>query len=378
MRSIAAGVAAIAAVYVYFVLFAGFAFVDFVQATLGRGNGQGPLVALIVGGVGGTIAAVRFFAPGPGRWMLAGGFAGCLLGALVTPAGGSGFTLALVGLLVGLSTGWTTMVLVMCLRPTLHLKRLGMWCGLGTGLAYALCNQPFLFEAALEQKMTTAAIMAAIGMLAAFGMRGGPIRASSLPDYEFRAATGWIVALFVLVFLDTLVFFIIQNSVTLKKLSWETPLVLQGNAFVHLCAAFLTGLALDRRWAGAAALFALLLLLASCLVLGMQLEHFPKARMLYVAAVSIYATLLIFLPARSGRPQFAALVFAVSGWFATGLALSIALAQDVRRVSPYVIALAFIVGVAALAVRMLWLQRVHEIEAERLINRSQPGDEAVS
>lgn len=378
MRTIAAGVAAIIAIFAYFTLFAGFAFVDFAQLTLGRGHAQAPLIALMAGGLISTVAAVRFFSPSQGRWLLAGGFAGCLLGALITTSATSSFTLSLVGLLIGLSTGWTTMILVLCLRPTLHLRRLGMWCGLGVGLAYALCNQPFIFEATLEQKMMTAAILGAFGMMASFGLRGGPIRASSLPDYEFRAASGWIVALFVLVFLDTLVFFIIQNSVTLKKLSWDTPLILQGNAFVHLCAAFLTGLALDRRWSGSAALFALLLLLTSCLVLGMQLEHFPKARMLYITAVSIYSTVLIFMPARSGRPQFAALVFAISGWFASGLALSIAVAQDVRRISPYVVALAFIVGIAALAVRMLWLQRVHEVEAERLINRSQPGDEAVS
>jgi hypothetical protein len=197
-----------------------------------------------------------------------------------------------------------------------------------------------------------------------------------LPDYHPRAAVGWILVLFVLVFLDTLVFYIIQNSATLKKLSWETPLVLQGNAFVHLCAAFVTGLVLDQRWPGLATLVALLMLIGAGFILGLHLDRFPTARILYVMAVSIYATVLIYLPARGTRPQFSTAICALSGWLAAGLALSLATAVRARQVPTWVLVLALIVGVSALFARLLWVKRMEEIDSEKIILRRGEGARA--
>ncbi|WP_138223176.1 hypothetical protein [Nibricoccus aquaticus] len=369
VASVVACVTAIGAMYIYFLMFAGFAFVEFAQTVVGKGGMRLVLGVLGAGGVGGCVLAARMFSASRGRWQLVGGFAGCAAGALVTLVAHSEAVVLVAALLVGLSTGATAVWLSLCLRPTLHSSRLGMWCGLGTGLAYALCNQPFLFEGTLRARIITAAVAAGVGMLVAMRMRAGPSKPSSLPDYGFRAAAGWVAVLFAMVFLDTLVFFIIQNSMTLKQLSWETPLVLQGNAFVHLCAAFVTGLVLDQRWPGVAALVALVLLIASCVVLGLHIEHFPKARMLYIAAVSIYSTILIHLAARGGRPVFTAVLFAVSGWLASGLALGIAIAVDARQVPPFVVVLALVVGAAGLFARVLSLKRAQEMESERLVQR---------
>jgi len=367
--AIFASVLVIMAMYVYFLIFAGFAFVDFAETVVPKGRMLWVVAVLGLAGVSGCFLAARKFDPAQGRLHLARGFGGCLLAALITLLARYEVVVFFSAALVGLSTAWTAVALSLCLRPTLHFNRLGVWCGLGTGLAYALCNQPFIFEASVNGKIITGIVAAAIGVLAAFRMRALPVRPSSLPDYEPQGATGWIVALFALVFLDTLVFFIIQNSITLKQLSWETPLILQGNAFVHLCAAYITGLVLDQRWPGLSALVALLLLIASCIVLGLHIEHFPKARMLYIAAVSIYSTIMVYLPARGGRPQFAAVLYAVSGWIGSGLALSIALAVDARRVPPYAIGIAMIVGLAGLFTRLLWLKRTQETESERLAMR---------
>jgi cytochrome c oxidase cbb3-type subunit 2 len=364
-----AGVAAITAAYVYFLLYAGFAFVDLARSLVAPEHMQRVLAALGTGGVAGSVMAAHFFLPQRGRWYLMGGFAGGLVAALLTLLKPSEGFLIPVALLVGFSAAWTAVNLSLCLRPTLHFHRLGMWCGLGTGLAYALCNQPFIFEASVDTKIVTAAIAAGVGVLASFKMRGAPNRPSSLPDYEFRAATGWVIAFFVLVFMDTLVFYIIQNSLALKQLSWDTPLVLQGNAFVHLCAAFLAGLVVDQRWPGIATVTALLLLLASCVVLGLRIDNFPKARMLYIAAVSIYSTVLIYLPARGGRPRFTAVIFALSGWMASGLALSAAVGVEARRIPASVIVCALVVGLSGLFARYLWIKRAQEMESERLVLR---------
>ncbi len=367
--AVLASVLVITAMYVYFLIFAGFAFVDFAQTVVPKARMQWVVAVLGLSGVIGCFLAARKFDPVKGRVHLAGGFAGCLLAALITLLARYEAVIMFSAALVGVSTAWTAVSLSLCLRPTLHFNRLGLWCGLGTGLAYALCNQPFIFEGSVNGKIITGIVAAAVGLLAAFRMRALPMRPSSLPDYEPQGATGWIVAMFALVFLDTLVFFIIQNSITLKQLSWETPLILQGNAFVHICAAYITGLVLDQRWPGLSALVALLLLITSCIVLGLHIEHFPKARMLYIAAVSIYSTIMVYLPARGGRPQFTAVLFAVSGWVASGLALSIAIAVDARRVPPYAIGIAMIVGLSGLFTRLLWLKRTQETESERMATR---------
>ena len=369
LSAIVAGVGAVMAVFVFFLVFAGFAFVDLARAAVSPGVMHVVLAALGLGGVGGCVLAAQKFTPDRGRRQLIAGFAGCLLAALITLVVRVPALIVLIAALVGVSTAWTTVILSLCLRPTFHFNRLGRWCGLGTGLAYALCNQPFVFEGSVNDKIVTAAVAAGLGMLAALRVRTAALRPSSLPDYEFQAATGWVVALFALVFLDTLVFFVIQNSVVLKQLSWETPLILQGNAFVHLCAAFITGLVLDQRWPGLAALTALVLLVASCVVLGLHVEHFPKARILYIAGVSVYSTILIYLAARGGRPRFTAVLFGVSGWLASGLALAAAVGFDARRVPPYVIVLALVMGVSGLFARLLWLKRAQEMESERLLMR---------
>jgi cytochrome c oxidase cbb3-type subunit 2 len=364
-----ASVVVIATTYIYFLIFAGFAFVDFARQFVPRGHMPILLVALGGGGVAGCIWAARSFVAARGRKYLMYGLAGSSLAALLTLVARHEALLIIVAVLVGLSMAWTAVSLSLCLRPTLHFQRLGLWCGLGTGLAYAFCNQPFIFEASLTGRIVTAAVAAALGAGAAFWMRGVPSRASSLPDYDPRAAISWVVVLFVLVFMDTLVFYIIQHNATLKLLSWETPLILQGNAFVHLCAAFITGLVLDQRWPGLTTLVALLLLLASSMVLSLHTDHFPKARMLYIAAVSIYSTVMIYLPARGCRPRFAATLFAVSGWLASALALMVAVGWEIRDVPGWIVVLALVVGCSALSVRLLWIKRAQEIEAERMVLR---------
>ncbi|MGC4072067.1 MAG: hypothetical protein QM760_06040 [Nibricoccus sp.] len=369
LSAVVISVAAITSAYVYFLIFAGFGFVNLARSVVGKGGMPLVLSFLGVGGIAGCVLAARMFSQGRGQGQLTKGFAGCLIAALLALFVRVEAIVVVTALLVGLSTAWTAVSLSLCLRPTLHFKELGKWCGLGTGLAYALCNQPFIFEGTLNGKIITGTVAAGIGLLASFRMRSTQLRPSSLPDYEFQAATGWVVALFALVFLDTLVFFIIQNSAVVKQLSWETPLILQGNAFVHLCAAFVTGLALDQRRPGTFALIALLLLVASCIVLRLHIEHFPKARMLYIAAVSIYSTVLIYLPARGSRPAFTATLYGISGWLATGLSLSIAFATDARQVPAYVIILALLVGTAGLFTRLLSVRRSQEMESERLIQR---------
>ena len=44
---------------------------------------------------------------------------------------------------------------------------------------------------------------------------------------------------------------------------------------------------------------------------------------LYSAAVSGYSTVLVFYPARGGRPGLAAVLYAIAGWLGSGLGIAL-------------------------------------------------------
>ena len=360
-----AGVSAITATFVYFLIFAQFGFLDLARDGTSRNALQVLMGILGIGGLAGSVFSARLFVPERGNRFLMAGFGGCLLAALLTFVGREGVLLFFCAALVGFSTGWTTVALSLCLRPTLHHARLGAWCGLGTGFAYAICNQVLIFEATASAKIVVAAVAAGFGLLVSRRVRGAPARISATPDYGLRAAVGWIIVLMVLVFLDTLAFYIIQNISAAKQNSWETPLILQGYAFVHICVAFITGLVIDQRWTSVSVLIALLLMVLSCFLLGFGADKLPQARMLHIAAISIYSTVLIYLPARGGSPKFAAALFAISGWLGSGIAFALAIGFEARRVGWGILFIALALGAAALFTRLLWIKRVQATRGAR-------------
>jgi len=89
-------------------------------------------------------------------------------------------------------------------------------------------------------------------------------------------------------------------------------------------------------------------LLGAVVLMGRGLGS-PGA-LLYAAAVSGYSTLLVYYPARSGRVQWAVLVYAVAGWI--GSALGIGLAENLRNVP---VAMMFALGL--LVVGLLGVRR---------------------
>ncbi len=367
--AVVAAVTALSSATVVFLIFAGAAFAGHAEAFVGRGRQTGLLAVLVAGGVAGALAAARFHGAARAHRQLAAGFGVSALTALGALAAKSEAMWMLLAWPAGFSTAWTMVMLSMCLRPTLHSNRLGMWCGLSLGIAYAFCTQPLVFDASSSARIAVAAAVAGLGGAAALRMRGAPARVSSLPDFDFRAAAGWLAALFVMVFLDTLFAYIAQSSVALRQLSWETPLVLLGNAFVQLCVAFIAGLMLDQRRAGLAAVAGLFLMLGACVVLQLGTDDYPKARMLSIGGVAFYSTVFVYLAARSGRIRFSALLFGLSGWIGVGVALGAGMALEERRVPVTVIVPALVVGLAALFARLLWLKRAEQLEAERLVLR---------
>jgi len=390
-----AAVAAIAATYIYFLIFAEFAFLEFAAASLTPAQMKPLMTALGLGGITGSLLAAARFSATRIRPHLALGFLASALVALLTLAAHSPATLIASSALIGLSLGWATVTLALSLLPLLGPRSLAPACGLGTGLAYALCNQPALFSAPPHTQILFSSFAALTGLISAFWLRPPhastshpgpqpherphearpplrplavsarsrrPLAAAALPKKRpvgvFPLAvstlrnshpTRWIAAFFALVFLDSLAFYLIQHNPAFKTATWSSTSTLQTNALTHLAAAVLAGFALRRFRPAPIVLAALLLLVTACALLNSPAPPFALARTLYVAGVSIYSTALVFLPARAARPWFAAAFMAIAGWIGSAAAIGLAQQQTSPYVPAWTLLLALVTGLAALA-----------------------------
>jgi len=325
MRALATATMAVAAVYAYFLIFAQFGFLHALSAVLGEGHALlRPVMAMMgVAGIAGSVATAKLWREGRGRGWMAMGFvmAGTAAGLAWIARTPSVF-FAAAGL-TGLGTGIVTVGLAAMLRRETGGKRLGFCLGIGTGLAYALCNLPAVFMATPHVQAAWGIAAACVGLVAVQGFEQRasvpPVRG---PDYEPRGITRWTLALFALVTFDSGAFFLIQHTPALKAVSWGGSPQLLVNASAHLVAAVFAGLALDRRRVAGAILSATVLLLA-----GSGLIFYgrgPAGAALYAAGVSVYSTVLVFYPARTGRATLAALVYAVAGWVGSALGVGTA------------------------------------------------------
>jgi len=357
-----AGVSAIASVYVYFLIFAEFAFIEHARLLKNPVNLTALMIALALAGVVGSLAAARWYRPEKGTQQLSIGFLAC--------AGAAGFSLMarnlplvlIAAVMIGASLAWTTVTLSLCLRPTLHLKKLGIWCGLGTGLAYAFCNLPPVFTATPSTQTVIALLAALAGFVVSFRLTSEPAKPSTSPEYRQFGASLWVVLFLILVWLDSGVFFIIQHVQLLSASTWDGTLNLQGNAFVHLCTAVIAGLALDRRRLPLAVGAALLALIGSGLLLNGSGGALPASRVCYTTGVSLYTTAVVYYSARGGRPWLSGVLFAVSGWL--GSAAGIGMARSLQAVPVAFIVTTAIVAIAAFVTRHLWLRHIRILATE--------------
>lgn len=316
---------AVAAVYVYFLIFAQFGLLKAVQDALGAEGGVIRPIMAVMGltGVTGSVLAARFFSDNKCRHWLAAGFGFCAVAAVGALGTKSPTGFCLVAALTGLGVGLATVTLAGMLRRSVGDESLGKIIGLGTGLAYGICNLPGIFDARPEAQAQWAVVAVAAGW--AGGRRLTPQfrLAQTGGEYSKPAIAAWVVVFAALVCLDSAAFYIIQHTSALKERMWAGTEQLLLNASAHLVVAVLAGWALDRGWLGRAVGLGAAALLLAC---GLLDQPAPAGvGLLYIAGVSLYSTGLVYYPSRSGRPGLAALVYAVAGW--GGSALGIALAE---------------------------------------------------
>ncbi|CAM3039897.1 cbb3-type cytochrome c oxidase subunit II [Rariglobus hedericola] len=341
----AAAVVVIAATYGYFLIFAEFSFLELLRMSVG-GDGLRPAMgALCAGGiVGSVVAAWRFRLEMYARSLQLGAVA-CAVAAGLACVQASAWT----AVAIGLSLGWLTVTLTSGLRAVLGVERLGLVVGLGTGLAYALCNLPVVFHATPRIQAGIAIALMVLAVVAAVALGKGTAECSEAPDFKARPATCWVVIFMALVWMDSAAFYIIQHTPALLAETWSETTSLWINATIHLAVAVVAGRLIDRGWLGRIAIGAWVGLAVACGLLTASMQAFAGAEILYTAGVSLYSVALVYYPARSGRPWLATAVFAVAGWI--GSALGIGMAQDLNAVPVWFVVAAGVVVIGLLIVR---------------------------
>lgn len=330
-----AATVATAATYVYFLLFAQFALLALVRSAGVAADLRGMLAAMGGGGIAGAVGAAWRYRPLHSRGLLLLGFVLCAGAAEAATVAPGAWAWGGVFALVGFSLGALTVVLAATLRRAAGTARLGLSIGLGTGAAYAFCNLPGVFTAEPRTQTWLAVAAAAVGALAVRWLE--PASLAPPPPAARGVVLRWVAALTALVWMDSAIFSVIQQTPALRAATWEGEATLWANAVVHLAAGVGAGWWIDQGWRRAPVLAALALLGGgSALLAG---DRFAWASGgLYVAGVSLYSVALVHFPASSGRAGVAALVFAVAGW--VGSAAGIGMGQDLHRIPGWFVALA--------------------------------------
>ncbi len=358
-KQIVAMVFIIAATYFYFLLFTEFALLDLAEPFVKSGL---PLPAVLgglgAGGIAGGILAARLFSLENyhlrlGSWLAASAFTAAAILLAKSPE-----LFIPIATAVGLSLGGLAVTLAAGARPVLGTHHLGLWCGLGTGLAYGVSNIPPILNAEPVVQTELAATVALLAALVARSLRTNKQVLSLSPDYSPGARVVWVIVLFAFVALDSCSFYVVQNTAALKDQLWSSGETLIVVALTHFIAAWLAGYALDHSWAGRSLVSAAALLGVACWLIAGDSPWRGLAPIAYAAAVSIYSTALIFYPIRSGRASIAAAVYGFAGW--GGSAIGIGLAQGRTTPSLFFAAIALPIIFGGIGLREMWRRQLEE------------------
>jgi cbb3-type cytochrome c oxidase subunit II len=317
----------VAGIYGYFLLFSQFAFLEMVTLRLAHPIAiKSVLACMAFGGVVGGfwVARTRF------QRAMDWGMLGCAVTAWISTLAHNGLLMGVVSLMMGLSLGAVTTSLAARTGEWLKGKNRCLWVGVGTGLGYALCNVPQLFQASPQHQAYFAAIM----MLVAYGAYCliGQTNITQLAEEpsgktpSVKILLGGVIIFLAMVWLDSAAFFVIQHAPDMKKATWGEEMLWR-NALLHAVSAAAAGYFLDRGWFRAIIWLSLLVLCLAAWWVNTPTNRLAGG-MLYPVAVSLYSTALVCWPRLlHGQAQAwkrASWVFAVAGWMGSGLGIGMA------------------------------------------------------
>lgn len=357
------GIALIAILYVYFLIFAQFGFLARLTALgIGSGGLKAVMVAMAAGGILFSLLAPRIRVASDPAMRLRLGLGVSAASALLTLAPLNTVAAGVIAFFIGAGLGVSTVTLVANLDLWVGHDRGILKAGIGTGIAYALCNIPVIFAANPQSQAMLAAALCLAGIAL-------PVNRSAIEDEQSAPVkrSPFVVILLsfaALVWLDSAAFYIIQHTPSLKAGTWLGSTHLWVNAGLHLAAAIFAGVLLQRGRTSATLALAFGALGFACILL-----HHPQlilsASLFYPVGVSLYSVALVAYPAflsgagsREERGQQAGILYAVAGWI--GSALGIGMAQNLGHVPAAFVAAA---GVVVLLPVLFSMLRPHAREA---------------
>ena len=329
------GIVLIAVVYVYFLIFAQFAFLArLTQLGIGGNALKIVMAAMAAGGILLSLLTPRTAMVRKPETSLRSGFAISAVAALLSLLPLRIDTAAIVAFLIGAGLGITTVTLVTHLRNWTGERGGMLHAGIGTGLAYFICNVPAVFTATPQIQAVLAASVCAATMLL-------PLESThdTLDTMTDQARIPFAVALAsfaALIWLDSAAFYIIQHTSTLKAGTWLGSVHLWINGGLHLISAVAAASLLQRRrtavtlgLAFGALAFACVLLRNASLTLSASL-FYPVGVSLYSVALVAYPSFLAKAGSTADRAKQAGWIYAIAGWI--GSAMGIGMGQNLGHV----------------------------------------------
>ncbi len=337
------GILLVAVTYFYFLLFAQFGFLRLLQGRLGSAaEVRYAMTAMGLAGLSASILTAWLLRRWQPRQLVRLGLVGSSTAALLAIPASSLLAMAAAATAIGAFLGILTVALASGLRDWMPARGFALDIGLGTGLAYWVCNLPPVFEARPVAQALAVAGACLIGLVAA-----GPVAAlepsSASPvrrGYRLRFAS-IVLSFLALVWIDSAAFAVIQESPPLKAMTWGGPGQKMILGALHLLAALAAGWLLDRGGLREVLLATFALFALSFTMLTHSEGMGMAAGPLYVIGISFYSVALIVCAARrpTGVPDRwrPALLYGVAGWL--GSALGVGMAQDLHTIpAPFILA----------------------------------------
>lgn len=359
-KAFVAATSLVVGTYAYFLIFPQFAFLHSLASDgLDTAAVRMIMAAMAAGGISGGLACGYLWRHAHARTWICIAVSTCSFPAAIFALLPKNYPLHwTVGALSGIGLGLLTVSVTALLPALKDPRRILMACGTGTGLAYAFCNIPAVFNATpSEQALMALALLPACALpLAAWRPERTSPQASGQsqqmrPGISRRRLVFGIALFLLLVWLDSACFAIIQDNDVMRKATWGRDADLVANAAVHLAMALVTGLYATQRsirfWLGGA----LTSLAAAAFLLEAGGRAATWAHLPYAAGVSVYSTLLVaWLPLHGGVfvSRNAAFLYAIAGW--AGSALGIGMAQDLSQIPVAFVVTALALFVAGLIV----------------------------
>lgn len=352
--------------FFYFLVFAQFAFLHALESMPDQsGTIEVVMMAMGAAGIVSSVYTAKRFRISKFRNWLIGGFVGCGLSAIGSMWIGGLFSAIVVGVAIGVFLGGLTVSIVPVLRCFVPGGMVAQCAALAVGGAYFLSNVPWVFNAEPEEQCLLAALACCIGVAMALVLPSGEqsyleeeYREDRTHECLFLNAGVWTVAILflALIWLDSAAFYVIQETEGLKKATWGGDGQLWANAIVHLLGALFAGWAMSRGRLFACLLVAFSILEVGAILLESGVASPVVATWLYVVGVSLYSSGLVaygaLAPEKEGLWSVSTrsgLVFALGGWFGSGM--GIGMARDLHAIPIGFLALALLVALGSVASR---------------------------